>query len=399
LTFLQKIFAVMVKKILFYSDVVDYGGHEVTAIVAAAGLSEHLDLEVMFLFYEGNRRFMAALMKAQESSPRLEIFGVKEVSGRLETLKSLLSLGRVKAIKRQLAKFKPDLVIVSQGGIGNSACALRAAKRLGVKTLSFLPFAHRLSESDSLVSVRHWVHDKIHSWIYHLPDAFMTTSEPVKQQLIIEHGVKVPVEVAYFGLETALDKELLPDRVLARERLGFQGEDYVVGIIGRISFQQKGQDVAVRAWQDLKAHNKSLGESMKLLIVGDGEDEFRLKQLIEMCGLENSVSQLAWREDLGEVYAAIDMLLIPSRFEGFPLVMLEGMAYGKPVVGSDRDAMAEVLPVEWRFETGNEKALIMTVLLVKGVDNEGHLVRHRQLVQSHFTRQKFIEDFYKGMHV
>jgi len=62
---------------------------------------------------------------------------------------------------------------------------------------------------------------------------------------------------------------------------------------------------------------------------------------------------IGWKNDLREVYAATDVLLIPSKVEGVPLVMLEALSYRIPVVGTDRDGMRSWLPVEWRFRWGD----------------------------------------------
>jgi glycosyltransferase involved in cell wall biosynthesis len=71
---------------------------------------------------------------------------------------------------------------------------------------------------------------------------------------------------------------------------------------------------------------------------------------------------IGWKKDLREVYAATDVLLIPSKVEGVPLVMLEALGYGIPVVGTDQDGMRSWLPKQWRFSRGD------TVGLKRGIE-------------------------------
>jgi len=61
------------------------------------------------------------------------------------------------------------------------------------------------------------------------------------------------------------------------------------------------------------------------------------------------------------LYQALDALVIPSRYEGLPLVMLEALASGTAVLASDRDGMKDLLPAAWRFEPNNPAALAATL--------------------------------------
>jgi len=63
------------------------------------------------------------------------------------------------------------------------------------------------------------------------------------------------------------------------------------------------------------------------------------------------------------------MLLIPSKFEGVPLTMLEAMARELPVIASNVDGMAEILPQSWLFPYGDCAALVDTLRRVRNSDN------------------------------
>jgi len=103
----------------------------------------------------------------------------------------------------------------------------------------------------------------------------------------------------------------------------------------------------------------------RLLICGSGPDEDRLKQLVAECPRCNDITLLPWQDDIDALYEQIDFLMLPSRYEGVPLVMLEALAHGIPVIGSARDGMKEILPEDWIFERGNAGAFAETFSTVR----------------------------------
>jgi glycosyltransferase involved in cell wall biosynthesis len=82
-----------------------------------------------------------------------------------------------------------------------------------------------------------------------------------------------------------------------------------------------------------------------------------LSRLIDDSPLRAHLLQFGWIKNLDSIYQAIDLLLIPSRLEGVPQVMLEALARRIPVVASDRDGMKSWLPPEWRFPFGDAAAM------------------------------------------
>ncbi len=62
------------------------------------------------------------------------------------------------------------------------------------------------------------------------------------------------------------------------------------------------------------------------------------------------MSLIPWTDDIESFYDQIDLLAIPSRYEGVPLVLLEALARGIPVIASATDGMEEILPKSWTFD-------------------------------------------------
>jgi glycosyltransferase involved in cell wall biosynthesis len=143
------------------------------------------------------------------------------------------------------------------------------------------------------------------------------------------------------------------EKTAAREQLGLAVGDWVVALIGRVQFWQKRQDLAVKGLALARREVPNL----KLLLVGDGPDLVALKELVRSEGVEDSVVFAGWTDGLSPIYSAIDALVIPSRYEGVPLVMLQAMHFGRPVIASAVDGMLDTLPQHWLFASGDAAAL------------------------------------------
>ncbi|MDQ3878008.1 MAG: glycosyltransferase [Actinomycetota bacterium] len=118
----------------------------------------------------------------------------------------------------------------------------------------------------------------------------------------------------------------------ARARLGLGPEPLAV-CVGRLT-RQKGQDVLVAAWPLVRAEIPGA----LLVLVGDGPDRSTLQRTrgpgVELVGAQDDVA--SW-------LAACDVAVLPSRWEGMSLSLLEAMASGRPVVATDVAGMREVL--------------------------------------------------------
>jgi glycosyltransferase involved in cell wall biosynthesis len=80
-----------------------------------------------------------------------------------------------------------------------------------------------------------------------------------------------------------------------------------------------------------------------LVLVGDGPDRGNLERLAAKLGLSERVHFVGYRPNVAEILAASDLLVLPSRWEGMPNVVLEAMAAGKPVVATDVEGVSEAL--------------------------------------------------------
>lgn len=106
--------------------------------------------------------------------------------------------------------------------------------------------------------------------------------------------------------------------------------------IGSLS-PKKNFDTAIRAVAKLKDKIESY------IIIGEGQERTYLENIIKEERLQDKVFLIGWSEDIEKYLHEADVQLIPSRWEGFGLVAVEGMSTGLPVVASNVDGLREVL--------------------------------------------------------
>lgn len=102
--------------------------------------------------------------------------------------------------------------------------------------------------------------------------------------------------------------------------------------VGRLDYQ-KGFDRLIQAWE-LVQHTGKFTD-WKLDIYGQGEWREMLQQMIDKAELQSTVCLNRPTKQIGEEYVKSDMLVMSSNYEGFPMVMIEAMACGLPVVSFD----------------------------------------------------------------
>lgn len=115
-----------------------------------------------------------------------------------------------------------------------------------------------------------------------------------------------------------------------REELGINSE-FVVGHVGRLSYQKNHKFLIEIFKELLKKEPKSL-----LLLVGVGEKEQEIRNQVENLGIDDKVRFLGNRSDVNELYQAMDVFVMPSFFEGIPVVGIEAQFAGLPCIFSDK---------------------------------------------------------------
>lgn len=107
--------------------------------------------------------------------------------------------------------------------------------------------------------------------------------------------------------------------------------------VGRLS-REKGQDVLIDAFARIAQRH----DALQVALAGDGPDRLALEAQATALGVRSRVHFLGHQPHVARIYAAADILVLPSRSEGMPNALLEAMATGTPVIASAVGGIPEV---------------------------------------------------------
>ena len=147
------------------------------------------------------------------------------------------------------------------------------------------------------------------------------------------------VRVVHNGLDLERFRQIRPDaRSRLRADLAVPANSRVLAMIGRF-YVEKGQEEMIRMMPAIAARCPDV----VLILAGDGPYRRDCENLAEQLNLQPHVRFLGQRNDVPELLAASDLLVMPSHIEGFPLAVVEALALGRPVVGYDVGGMGEAV--------------------------------------------------------
>jgi len=180
-------------------------------------------------------------------------------------------------------------------------------------------------------------------------------SNAVKSYLIkrgeIPNGYTIDVVCYGFQKDISTNPEGLK---LITNLMNDQNSNYKIGTIGRL-VSQKDYPTLLNAFSNIL---KSMPNT-DLYVVGEGYLQKDLIELSKSLGVNGKVYWLGKTEYVKEFLSKIDLFILPSKYEGFGLVLLEAMVAKRPIIAANNSAIPEVLgkTYEGLFSTGDVNAL------------------------------------------
>ena len=135
-----------------------------------------------------------------------------------------------------------------------------------------------------------------------------------------------------------------------------EGNSHRFLAVGRFSHQHKGFDLLIEAFHFFAQQDSD----WKLDIVGEGVEEELYRSLIQKYHLEDRVIIHPFTNNIQEYYSKAQVYVLSSRWEGMPLVLVEAMSHGLPIIASDIPTCQEVLgDFGLFFKNGNIQELAL----------------------------------------
>jgi glycosyltransferase involved in cell wall biosynthesis len=188
-------------------------------------------------------------------------------------------------------------------------------------------------------------------------DGLLTVSSAGAREVAERYGMRAP-EVLHPPAASIPGNSSSLDRTSRLVAEGLPTGVFLLGLVGRVQVHHKGHDAALRVLRRLV----DVGLQVHLVVVGDGPDLETVRALANRLGLSKRISFLGWRDDVGELIPLFNAVIMPSRFEGMPLVALQAAAARVPVVGYAVDGLGELLPPEFTAPASDEAALARTLV-------------------------------------
>lgn len=242
------------------------------------------------------------------------------------------------ALYRTASSFRPDL-IYAHCSTGGEFISTAVGKALGVPVV-----IHRHSRPYLGVGPVHQTGVKLLSrWMFRACAKVIAVSRATRGQVIELGGVPENVLAIHNGISPEALAAPPESRARIRAELGLPDGACVVLLMARLC-EEKGQRLLLEAAKTLPV--RELG--LHFLLVGKDQEkhgvyEEHLKRLAADYELADRVVFAGHREDIGAIYAASDLFVLPSTADACPISILEAMSTKKPVIATATTGACELL--------------------------------------------------------
>ena len=295
----------------------------------------------------GAERVMANLANYFAQDKRLKIYLLCNYSGEYKALISkdveildispeawreiigLRVVNSIRRIARQLKKSCPDIVI---SALSDTCIKVTVAKFIYKLNFRYIHretnIVFRSQHGNSVFSLRQRVARKLYAYSYQIADIIIANSDDTKLSIMECYHVPgnkiitLPNPVICGNIINQYIQSNMADQE-------FPNKKYILSV-GRL-VEQKGYDVLIKAYSEIVKHFKGID----LVILGSGPLKDNLLLLCKALGCESSVHILDFRKNVYDYYLHCELFVLSSRYEGFGNVVVEALAFGKPVIVTD----------------------------------------------------------------
>ena len=269
-----------------------------------------------------------------------------------EMRRSILPINDIRAyfkIKKIIKEFNPDIVHThasKSGAIGRLAASACTVKLI-VHTFHGHVFHSYFNKAVSSLIVL------FERYLAKKTNAIIAISNIQKNELVEKYKIAPAEKIFTIPLGFSLEKyskNQTKKRVIFREKYGFDSNEIIIGIIGRV-VPIKNHKMFVEVASIIK---KKHGAGIRFAIIGDGESVSSVKKKSLEMGLSYSyfvtnpkcitdIVVTSWETEIDQVLGGLDIVVLTSYNEGTPVSLIEAQAAFKPVVSTDVGGVRDVI--------------------------------------------------------
>lgn len=329
-------------KIVHIISNLSLGGAQILLFDIMCKLKEYKDLELTLITIDSGEYI------EKYNNAGIKVIDIGE--------KGLVNLKIYFKLKKILKSIKPDIVHTHL----NKAdfYGRIAAKRSNVPLI--ISTCHNYSTTHTGADInKKSFFDVIDNFVINYSkSSLIAISKLVKQYLINRNPAYEKItEVIYNGINPDKSKYKLSEGEMLKLRSenNIDSDDFVISVIGRLD-KQKGHLLFLESVKETLHRNKKI----KILLIGDGSLRDQIESFIKENDLGNQVIMKGFQPDSEPYIEISDLICVPSLWEGFGLVIIEGMIKKKIILASDVGGIPEIITDGFNgfmFESQNSKSL------------------------------------------
>lgn len=374
------------KKVLIAIPVLLLGGTEIQTLSLVRVLGKAGYRVALCCYYESNQSVVAQF---KEAGAEVFLLNLNRSNGRFGPFK-IWEL--IRELISTFNEYKPDIVHVQY--LAPGLIPIVAARLAGIRTVFATThiagsFAYGLKAKLLLRTAAK------------LTTAFTCVSKGVEKFWFGDSHLFDPEKPEshrnHFTIYNAIDFSTITeisrgvDRNELRNSFGMN-DHLVIGIVGRLT-PQKGHTLLLDALVEVV---KKV-EAAMLFIVGAGPDKAQLEEKAKRLGLDRYIRWFGAlpQEEVFRLYTAMDVLVMPSLYEGFGLTAAEAMAVGLPVVGTRVDGLSEIINdgvTGYLLPVGDSHGLANALIDLLSNEEKRRTVgeKGKERIKKLFTMQHFV---------
>ena len=342
------------------------------------------------------RSWLAHGQSARGERSNLELareFGIEPIAiAALKRRPGLADLRALFEIRRLLHEIRPHLIhthTAKAGGLGRLAGVLSPPRRGRRPRLIHTFHGHVFNGYFPGYASRAVV--MMERRLAHLSDAIVVVSESVKRDIIDKYRVAPPakVHVIPLGLDFSWTERIEEQCGWLRARFGIPGASPIVGSVGRLA-EVKNLPMLLEGFRRFSSDSP---RAAHLVLFGDGTMRIALEQQAQRAGIAPRVHFSGWELDRARIYSDLDAVCLTSLNEGTPVVLIEAIAAGVPVVATDVGGVRDVVAdgIDGEVIPSNEVAALAAALA--RISSRGPIPESRRnAMRSVFSVERMVRD-------